>query len=156
MKHAREDYDRFQDPAGLIPEDEPVVLLRGQDSLAVRALEYYAELCEDNQAPDIAAKVKEHVALMKQWPKKKIPDLPTDDKELATDAVNPLARYRSAMMYIFSCDVDDPDNKIMVVRDVEPFLDAEYDCEVWPQEFMVANPQCISYDSVCTVRILRR
>lgn len=78
MKHAREDYNRFQDPAGLIPEDEPVVLLRGQDSLAVEALDYYAELCEQNQAPEVAAKIRAHVELMKLWPKKKIPDLPTD------------------------------------------------------------------------------
>lgn len=34
MKHAREDYNRIQDPAGLIPEDEPVFLLRGQDRFA--------------------------------------------------------------------------------------------------------------------------
>lgn len=34
MKHARPDYNRIQDPAGLIPEDEPVFLLRGQDVLA--------------------------------------------------------------------------------------------------------------------------
>lgn len=30
MLHAREDYNRFQDPEGLIPDDEPVFLLRGQ------------------------------------------------------------------------------------------------------------------------------
>jgi hypothetical protein len=30
MKHARDDYNRIQDPAGLIPEDEPVFLLRAQ------------------------------------------------------------------------------------------------------------------------------
>ena len=29
MKHARDDYNRIQDPAGKIPEDEPVFLLRG-------------------------------------------------------------------------------------------------------------------------------
>jgi len=34
MKHARPDYDRIQDPAGLIPKYEPVFLLRGQDKLA--------------------------------------------------------------------------------------------------------------------------
>lgn len=34
MKHARADYDRIQDPAGKIAEDEPVFLLRGQDKLA--------------------------------------------------------------------------------------------------------------------------
>lgn len=77
MKHPRTDYDeRIQDNAGLIPHDEPVVLLRGQDELAVQALEYYAELCEKSQAPDVAAKIRSHVELMKAWPKKKIPDVP--------------------------------------------------------------------------------
>lgn len=45
MKHAREDYDRIQDPLGLIPEDEPVFLLRAQDRLACQAVAYYAYLC---------------------------------------------------------------------------------------------------------------
>lgn len=38
MRHARPDYDRFQDPAGLIPEDE-VILIRGQDQAAIPAME---------------------------------------------------------------------------------------------------------------------
>jgi hypothetical protein len=42
MKHARTDYNRIQDPAGLIPEDEPVFLLRGQDALAPKIVEAYA------------------------------------------------------------------------------------------------------------------
>lgn len=33
MKHARKDYDRIQDPAGLIPDNEPVFLVRGQDKM---------------------------------------------------------------------------------------------------------------------------
>ena len=41
MKHARDDYNRIQDPAGLIPADEPVFLLRGQDKLAIKAMEAY-------------------------------------------------------------------------------------------------------------------
>lgn len=36
MKHARPDYtERIQDSAGLIPDDEPVLLIRGQDRAAV-------------------------------------------------------------------------------------------------------------------------
>ena len=31
MKHARDDYDRIQDPAGKIAADEPVFLVRGKD-----------------------------------------------------------------------------------------------------------------------------
>jgi hypothetical protein len=78
MKHAREDYNRIQDPAGLIPEDEPVFLLRAQDQLACKVVAYYATLCEKVQAPEIAAKARMHSDLMAAWPKKKIPDLPSE------------------------------------------------------------------------------
>lgn len=76
MIHAREDYNRIQDPAGLIPADEPVFLLRGQDTLACQAVRFYAELCAKHQAPEVAAKAMHHANLMYDWPKKKIPDLP--------------------------------------------------------------------------------
>lgn len=42
MKHAREDYNRIQDPSGKIPQDEPVFLLRGQDISAPETLRYWA------------------------------------------------------------------------------------------------------------------
>jgi hypothetical protein len=46
MIHARADYARIQDPAGKIPDDEPVFLLRGQDQHAAAAVRFYAELVE--------------------------------------------------------------------------------------------------------------
>lgn len=76
MIHARDDYNRIQDPAGKIPADEPVFLLRAQDELACKAVEYYAFLCGKAQAPDVAAKAWEHAEKMRQWPTKKVPDLP--------------------------------------------------------------------------------
>lgn len=78
MKHAREDYNRIQDPHGLIPEDEPVFLLRAQDQLACKAVAYYASLCTMVQAPEVAAKARAHSSLMASWPKKKVPDLPAE------------------------------------------------------------------------------
>jgi hypothetical protein len=45
--HARIDYDRIQDPAGLIPDDEPVFLLRGQDPAAAEVVRFYAEHAAD-------------------------------------------------------------------------------------------------------------
>jgi hypothetical protein len=42
VKHAREDYNRIQDPAGLIPADEPVFLLRAQDKSAPSTLRFWA------------------------------------------------------------------------------------------------------------------
>lgn len=47
MKHAREDYDRIQDPDNKIPEDEPVFLLRAQDKTAPAVVAYWAKLNED-------------------------------------------------------------------------------------------------------------
>ncbi len=76
MIHAREDYNRIQDPANKIPADEPVFLLRAQDALACKAVAYYAELCKAAQAPEIAAKAESHAKRMAEWPVKKVPDLP--------------------------------------------------------------------------------
>ena len=83
MKHARPDYDiRVQDSANLIPEDEPVVLLRAQDKLACKAMRYYLELCYNASAIDVARVLEPHVKAMEQWEKKKIPDLPKEDSEV--------------------------------------------------------------------------
>lgn len=77
MIHAREDYNRIQDPANKIPADEPVFLLRAQDVLACKAVAYYAELCKASQAPEVAAKAEGHAKRMAEWPVKKVPDLPS-------------------------------------------------------------------------------
>ena len=79
MKHARADYDRIQDPAGLIPEDEPVFLLRGQDAMAARHVRDWAEHVElRGGSPEIVRMAREHADKMDAWPKKKLPDLPSD------------------------------------------------------------------------------
>lgn len=76
MKHARDDYNRIQDPAGLIPDDEPVFLLRGQDRNAAAAVRVWAKLVEDEGgAPEIVAAARDHADRMDAWPKKKTPDL---------------------------------------------------------------------------------
>lgn len=47
MQHARKDYDeRIQDAANLIPVDEPVFLLRGQDPVGWVAVEAWADAAE--------------------------------------------------------------------------------------------------------------
>lgn len=46
MKHARKDYDRIQNPAALIAEDEPVFLLRAKDLIAARTVQYWASEVE--------------------------------------------------------------------------------------------------------------
>lgn len=44
MKHAREDYNRIQDPEGKIGEDEPVFLLRASDKMAPQTVREWARL----------------------------------------------------------------------------------------------------------------
>ena len=81
MIHARKDYDRFQDPAGLIPEDEPVFLLRGQDIVAPVVVVVWADLAEAEGANQtIIGHAREHAELMRTWQKEhgsKIPDMPS-------------------------------------------------------------------------------
>jgi hypothetical protein len=80
MKHARKDYDRIQDPAGLIPEDEPVFLLRGQDMLAPTILRKWANMLMDNDGDtDMVERAYKQADKMEEWQRKhvsKLPDLP--------------------------------------------------------------------------------
>lgn len=81
MRHAREDYARIQDPAGLIPEDEPVFLLRGRDRVAHLAVLFWAVQAEASGAsPAITEKARAQAEAMKAWAWK-LPDLPGDPVE---------------------------------------------------------------------------
>lgn len=63
----------------LIPRDEPVFLLRGQDTNAADTVRYWAAIAESTGAKaDIVQIAREHAAKMDAWPKKKTPDLPAD------------------------------------------------------------------------------
>jgi len=78
MKHFREDYNRIQDPAGLIPENEPVFLLRGQDIFAPELLlRWAAKLRLNGGDPEMARLVENGAQEMIEWQKTtwKIPDL---------------------------------------------------------------------------------
>lgn len=83
MKHAREDYDRIQDPLGLIPDDEPVFLLRGQDLAAPEAVRYWAELAHRLGAPlEFVTRALDQADNMDRWAEErrgKIPDMPEED-----------------------------------------------------------------------------
>lgn len=64
----------------VIPAEEPVFLIRGQDAvghLAVRAWAVYAETAGADAA--IVATAREHAAKMEAWPKKKVADLPNQE-----------------------------------------------------------------------------
>ncbi len=82
MKHARKDYNRIQDPAGLIPADEPVFLLRAQDLAAANTVRFWARRVEAHAGgdPAIARAAREQADRMDDWPVKKLPDLPPPEE----------------------------------------------------------------------------
>lgn len=81
MIHARDDYtERIQDRDGLIPDDEPVLLIRGQDVLAVpmidEYLDRYAELAgTDASLIDVLEAHRERVEAWQRSHTPKVADL---------------------------------------------------------------------------------
>jgi hypothetical protein len=76
MKHFREDYNRIQDMHGLIPVDEPVLLLRGQDMFAAQTVRFHAQLLEQGGADTpIVKALRECAEAMDNWHIKKVPDM---------------------------------------------------------------------------------
>lgn len=87
MLHARNDYNRIQDPGlenpGLIPngstpigKDEPVFILRAQDETASAVVRFWASL--NTQGDPIAVQLAlEQARRMDAWPNKKTADVPT-------------------------------------------------------------------------------
>jgi hypothetical protein len=69
MKHARADYDdRFQDAAGIVPADEPVLLIRGQDRAAVKAAVAWAnEHDRLGGDPALSKAVRLHATRILEW-----------------------------------------------------------------------------------------
>ena len=57
-----------------IPPDEPCFLLRGQDELAWRAVEYYAASLRNRMRAVAAEEVNKIAKAMRDWPTKKMPD----------------------------------------------------------------------------------
>ena len=82
MKHARKDYDRIQDPAGLIPKDEPVFLIRAQDKVGATAVHHWADLAAFAGADiRIVESARQQAAEMLKWHEahgSKIPDMPQE------------------------------------------------------------------------------
>lgn len=76
MRHAREDYNRIQDPSGLIPLDEPVFILRGQDRFASDTVRYYATLVSNAGVDvELVRVVTDSADWMDAWPIHKTPSL---------------------------------------------------------------------------------
>lgn len=96
MKHVRSDYNRIQDPAGIIPENEPVFLLRGQDPLAPKTIKFWAkQLKKAGGDKNLVKQVKNWAKKMKEYQKgiiSHLPDTPRGyllpDDEVETE-INP-------------------------------------------------------------------
>jgi hypothetical protein len=68
MRHARDDYNRIQDPSGKIPEDEPVFLLRAQDKSAPATLRFWAKQNRtEGGAAALSALAELWACNMEQW-----------------------------------------------------------------------------------------
>jgi hypothetical protein len=85
MKHARDEYNDIKELDKRIPADEPVVLLRAQDELAWKALEYYIKLrkeayFKDGGTDEMGEQLLKHADKMREWPEKKMADMPVQEK----------------------------------------------------------------------------
>jgi len=80
MIHARKDYQRIQDPSGLIPDDEPVFLLRGKDICAPAAIEAWCAEAKKAGVSDVMIlHAMEHANRMRIYQElhfKQVPDMP--------------------------------------------------------------------------------
>lgn len=112
MKHARSDYDAIQPwpqkrphicrvdgevgtlPEGVtpenlglpvepvIPEDEPVALIRGQDPIGWRTVLAYCDIAEsEGVQPDLIEALRQHATAMREWCERVghgLPDAPSE------------------------------------------------------------------------------
>ncbi len=80
MIHARADYNRIQDPAGIIPDDEPVFLLRARDVSAPAVVRRWADIhAQQGGDPLMASMARKHAERMEVWQAangSKVADLP--------------------------------------------------------------------------------
>lgn len=75
MIHSRPDYQRIQDPAGKIPDNEPVFLFRAQDKYAPIAVNAWADALESDGGDKVlVSSARAHARKMQEWENKKSPD----------------------------------------------------------------------------------
>jgi len=79
MKHAREDYNRIQDPANKIGKDEPVFLVRANDKLMIPTMNAWIAFAMKNGVDEKMVRlVREFKEEVYEWQKTKgckTPDL---------------------------------------------------------------------------------
>ena len=115
MKHSRRDYDPIQDPRGIIPPDEPVFLLRGQDTYAYRVVEFYADMLHSHGlSSDFVRNVRNQAMRMANWLPRKSPDLalpvgPSEAlAELHKEALGPTIPIEEGLKVVVIAEADQP------------------------------------------------
>lgn len=88
MRHARSDYNRIQDPARIIPEGEPVFLVRARDKVAPLVVREWAKLNYQSGGDMVLSEsARKWAEEMERWQAEhgfKLADVPLDvRKELA-------------------------------------------------------------------------
>lgn len=77
MIHARNDYQRIQDPNHQIPQDEPVFLLRAQDIVSAETVRFWAaENIKRGGSVELSKSAIAHADRMDRWHTKKPADAP--------------------------------------------------------------------------------
>jgi hypothetical protein len=98
MRHARKDYERFQDPAlgndevaakfgveNPIGEDEPVFLIRGTDRFAPMVIREWGKIAVAHGQKEIGVRAKAWADHVERWQKEngsKLPDMPEGEDGL--------------------------------------------------------------------------
>ena len=68
MIHEREDYNRIQDPAGKIGNNEPVFLIRAKDQVSAAAVRAWAELHKAAGGDPLLSQLAyDHADVMEEW-----------------------------------------------------------------------------------------
>lgn len=127
MKHARADYAHIQDPARVIPDAEPVFLIRGQDVAGPAAVLCWAKIAEKlGASPDIVTAARLQAQEMAYWQAEhggKVPDLPTEAKFKIGDRVK-------VVKILDSITTPDLLGFTGTVREVEPLPNGHYNYDV--------------------------
>lgn len=105
MLHPHKKYDHIQDPTGMIPEDEPVFILRAGDQIAPMVVRYWADRNDHAGGdPAVSQAARDHADKMERWPKKNLAD-PTAGPEPQTEE-QPAGEIVEAMNYDRQGDAD--------------------------------------------------
>lgn len=67
-------YGKVTTERGAIPDNEPVVVFRGQDALAPVVMRMYAMLCGSHGLSEMAQQAEKTALELEAWGKKKLPD----------------------------------------------------------------------------------